>query len=121
MVTSTKRWVFYAAWAAAWCFASPVASAAGVPIAQTQDFIHVSGQVLSSEGGPVAGTTILYGGAEASADQNGRFTIELATAGNVVFSAIGHVSKTLSVTRDTVLTVVLDTDASTLDEVVVVG
>ncbi|MBD1424653.1 SusC/RagA family TonB-linked outer membrane protein [Sphingobacterium arenae] len=121
MVISTKRWVFYAVCAAAWCFASPVARAVGTPIAQTQDVIHLSGQVLSSEGGPVAGATIHYGGAEASADQNGRFTMQLATAGNVVFSAIGHTSKTLRVTQDTVLTVVLDTDESQLEEIVVVG
>src|SRR5690606_18096644 len=93
----------------------------GTPIAQTQDVIHLSGQVLSSEGGPVAGATIHHGGAEASADQNGRFTMQLATAGNVVFSAVGHRSKILRVTQDTVLTVVLDTDESQLEEIVVVG
>jgi len=121
MVISTRRWVFYAVCAAAWCFASPVARAVGAPIAQTQDFIHLRGQVLSSEGGPVAGTTILYAGTKTSADQDGRFTMQLANAGNVVFSAVGHRSKILRVTQDTVLTVVLDTDESQLEENVVVG
>src|SRR5690606_22281359 len=65
--------------------------------------------------------TILYGGAEASADQNGRFSSRLAAAGNVVFSSIGYEPKTICVTDDAVLNVVLYTDLSTLDEVVVVG
>src|SRR5690606_18266126 len=94
---------------------------AKVSIQQTQDFINVSGKVLSSQGEVVAGATIHYGGAVASADQNGSFSIRLTKPGDVVFSAIGHTTKTLPVIQDTVLTVVLERDESTLDEVVVVG
>lgn len=121
MGTSTKRWLLYATCATTWCLADPMPSMATVSTAHTQEVINVSGQILSSAGGAVAGATIHYGGTETSADQDGRFTIQLATAGDVVFSAVGHASKTLRVTEDTVLTVVLETDESRLDEVVVVG
>lgn len=121
MGTSTKRWLLYATCATTWCLADPMPGMATASTAYAQEVINVSGQVLSSEGGAVAGATIHSGGAEASADQDGRFTIRLANEGNVIFSAIGHTSKTLRVTQDTVLTVVLETDESMLDEVVVVG
>ncbi|PRD54188.1 SusC/RagA family TonB-linked outer membrane protein [Sphingobacterium gobiense] len=121
MVTSTRRWLFYATCATVWSVAVPMLGMAKTSTVQTQDFINVSGQVLSSSGGVVAGATIHYGGAETSAGQDGRFSVRLTTPGNVVFSAIGHTSKTVSVTEDAELTVVLEEDGATLDEVVVVG
>ncbi|PRD49249.1 SusC/RagA family TonB-linked outer membrane protein [Sphingobacterium haloxyli] len=121
MVTSTKRWLLYATCAMAWSVAIPVLSMANGVIEQTQDFINVRGQVLSSSGGAIAGATVQYGGAETSAGQDGRFNVRLTAPGNVVFSAIGHTPKTVSVTADTELTVVLEEDGATLDEVVVVG
>lgn len=121
MVTPKRRWLLYATCATTWCLAVPVLGKADSAFEYKQEFINVSGQVLSADGTAVAGATILYGGAEASADQNGRFSIRLAAAGNVVFSSIGYEPKTIRVTEDAVLNVVLDTDQSTLDEVVVVG
>lgn len=117
----TKRWLFYAACTVAWGFAVPTYGKAKLTIERLQEQINVSGQVLSSGGEALAGTTIRYDGQETSADQNGRFSVRLAGAGNIVFSAIGFASQTVSVTRDTVLAIVLETDASMLDEVVVVG
>src|SRR5690606_14806882 len=121
MGRSTKRWLLCATCTTALFFALPAFSRAHIPVEHAQDFIQVSGQVLSSSGEAVAGATIHYGGAETSADQNGRFKIQLVKQGNIVFSAIGYTSKTVSVTKDTVLAVVLDADESTLEEIVVVG
>lgn len=110
MGRSRKRWLLCAVCATALFYALPRSGMAYVPMEHVQDFVNVSGQVLSSQGGAVAGATIHYGEAETSADQNGRFAIQLDKPGNVVFSAIGHTSKTMLVTKDTVLTVMLETD-----------
>lgn len=75
MVTLKRRWLLYATCATTWCLAVPVLGKAANAVEYKQEFINVSGQVLSADGTAVAGATILYGGAEASADQNGRFSI----------------------------------------------
>lgn len=121
MMKSTKRWLFYATCATTWSCAIPLLGVANASTEQVQEFIDVSGQVLSSDGGALAGATIRYGGTEASAGPDGRFTLRLTAPADVVFSAIGHLSKTQHITTDVILTVLLDSDASTLDEVVVVG
>src|SRR5690606_17074274 len=122
MVKSSKKWIWAATCASALLFVLPKPGQARVSMEEYQQTeITVSGQVRSYEGEAIAGATIRYGGTEASTDQDGRFSIQLARAGDVVFSAVGHASNTIRVTQDTVLNVVLQAGESTLDEVVVIG
>lgn len=122
MVKSSKKWIWAATCASALLFALPKPGQARVSMEEYQQTeITVSGQVRSPQGEAIAGVTVRYGGAEASTDQNGRFSIQLAAAGDVVFSAVGYAPHTERVTRDTVLNVVLQAGDSTLEEVVVIG
>ncbi len=122
MVKSSKKWIWATTCASALLFTLPMPGQARVSTEEYQQTeITVSGQVRSSEGEAIAGVTVRYGGAEASTDQNGRFSIQLAAAGDVVFSAVGYTPHTERVTRDTVLNVVLQAGESTLEEIVVIG
>jgi len=121
MVKSSKKWIWAATCASALLFALPMPGQARVAMEYQQTEITVSGQVRSSQGEAIAGVTVRYGGAEASTDQNGRFSFQMATAGDVVFSAVGYAPHTERVTQDTVLNVVLQAGESTLEEVVVIG
>ena len=121
MITSTRRWILYAACATAWSCAIPLLGMANTSIEQSQDFINLRGQILTTEGEMLAGVTIQYDGVQTSADQNGQFTIQLAKPGIIVFSAVGYMSKEVEVKRDSIISVIMDLDASTLEEVVVVG
>src|SRR5690606_10012034 len=121
MVKSSKKWIWAATCASALLFALPMPGQARVAMEYQQTEITVSGQVRSSQGEAIAGVTVRYGGAESSTDQNGRFSFQMATAGDVVFSAVGYAPHTERVTQDTVLNVVLQAGESTLEEVVVIG
>jgi len=121
MLRFTKKRFLYATCASVLVFTWPMPGMAHAPTEHPQQSIHVSGQVRSSEGEAIAGVTVRYDGAEASTDQNGRFSIRLAAPGDIVFSAVGYASNTVHVTKDEVLNIVLETGESTLDEVVVIG
>lgn len=121
MVNSTRKWLLCTIHASALLFALPMSGEAHVPMEHPQNVINVNGQVRSSEGGTIAGATIRYSGTETSADENGRFSIRLAAADDVTFSAIGHSPTIVYVTKDTTLNVVLQAGESALDEVVVIG
>src|SRR5690606_40374242 len=100
MVKSSKKWIWAATCASALLFALPMPGQARVAMEYQQTEITVSGQVRSSQGEAIAGVTVRYGGAEASTDQNGRFSFQMATAGDVVFSAVGYAPHTERVTQD---------------------
>lgn len=122
MVKSSKKWIWETTCASALLFTLPMPGQARVSTEEYQQTeITVSGQVRSPQGEAIAGVTVRYGGAEASTDQNGRFSFQMATAGDVVFSAVGYAPHTERVTQDTVLNVVLQAGESTLEEVVVIG
>lgn len=121
MVRSTKKWLLCVVGAGVLLFALPMSGVAHVPIEQAQTAINVTGQVRSSGGSAIAGATVRYGGTEASTDESGQFSVQLTSAGNVAFSAIGHASYSVYVAKDTVLNVVLQVGESTLEEVVVIG
>lgn len=121
MAKSTKKWLLCATCASALLLTFPAAGETRVPMEHPQDAINVSGQVRSSAGEVIPGVTVRYDGSETYTNEEGRFTVRLTTAGDVVFSAIGYASNTVQVTADTVLNVVLEAGTSTLDEVVVIG
>lgn len=85
----------------------------------------VSGTVTSQEDGtPVPGVNVLVQGTSkgTTTDVEGKYSIELSANENVlVFSFIGFKQKVVEVGTQTKLDVVLETDITSLDEVVVVG
>ena len=91
---------------------------------QTADVV-VAGRVTSrdnNEGLP--GVTVLQKGSNngVSSNTDGSFTLTVPAGSTLVFSAIGYITQELPVTGATsTISVVLATDAKSLDEVVVVG
>ncbi|MCF7559201.1 TonB-dependent receptor [Sabulilitoribacter multivorans] len=93
-----------------------------VLIAQTQRTI--TGTVLSADDNmPLPGASVIVKGTTngASTDFDGNFTISVASSATVLtVSYLGYKTKDVPITSDN-LTILLSVDASTLDEVVVVG
>jgi TonB-dependent starch-binding outer membrane protein SusC len=85
----------------------------------------VSGTVTSKEDGlPVPGVNVLVKGTSigTATDQDGKFSLTVSDANaTLVFSFIGFVSQEVPVGSQTSFDVALDSDVSTLAEVVVVG
>ncbi|WP_205749511.1 SusC/RagA family TonB-linked outer membrane protein [Aquirufa rosea] len=83
----------------------------------------ISGSVSSKEG-PIPGASIAIKGTSkgVAADSKGQFSISNVTSNNVlVISSIGYASKEITVGNQTVFNITLDTDAQSLNEVVVIG
>lgn len=76
---------------------------------------------VSDASGPLAGVTVsvVGGTAVVATDSNGRFSINAPVGSTLRFSFIGYQSKDLPAAAN--MTVVLDEDESTLEQVVVVG
>ncbi|WP_234364067.1 SusC/RagA family TonB-linked outer membrane protein [Lunatibacter salilacus] len=105
-----------------------------VRIGTTEDFaapIHaedyfrkdVSGTVVDQNGDPLPGVSILVQGSTTGTvtDLDGKFTITVPDGATLVFSFIGYENQLVSVGDQTVLTVTMSEDATSLDEVVVIG
>ena len=83
----------------------------------------VKGTVVDEQGEPVIGATIMVVGASqggAITDFDGNFTIKVPAGGKIKVSYIGYIPQTLSKLSDQ-MRIELREDASSLDEVVVVG
>ncbi|WP_026235660.1 SusC/RagA family TonB-linked outer membrane protein [Echinicola pacifica] len=90
-------------------------------IAQTNT---VSGTITSAEdGGTLPGVSVLVKGTTkgVSSDVNGKYQIEVAKGQTLVFSFIGMVTTEREVGNQSVIDLALNSDAKSLDEVVVVG
>lgn len=86
--------------------------------------LTVSGKVVDEAGDVMPGVNIIEKGTTngTSSDATGRFTLEVQDANSVlVFSFIGYKPKEVTVGAQTDLSVTLDPDISSLEEVVVVG
>jgi len=83
----------------------------------------VSGQVVDVNGNPLAGVSIVVKGSKngTTTDSDGKYTLRLNTlTGTLRFTLIGYTAKESAVEGGT-FDVILDEQASDLDEVVVVG
>lgn len=92
----------------------------------SQDTIHqeVVGRITDQQGEPLAGVTVRVSGTTviAVSDENGDYRISVANRNSVLhFSTVGYESQELNVLDGGVLNVVLVSQVSDLDEVVVVG
>ncbi len=86
--------------------------------------IQVSGTVANEEGTALGGVSVRTsdGSASTSTDDGGRFTVRVPANSTLLFSYVGYSSQEIKVGgSDQQLTVTLLAEASTLDEVVVVG
>ncbi|PTT01407.1 SusC/RagA family TonB-linked outer membrane protein [Pedobacter sp. HMWF019] len=84
----------------------------------------IKGEVVDEQGKAIPGVNIMVKGAGkgTSTDVKGNFSIVLATGENeLTISAIGYISQTITVGKETSLHIVLKEITSKLDEVVVVG
>lgn len=88
----------------------------------TEEQREVSGQVVDGDGAALAGVSVsVKGKAIATAtDENGQYTIQAQSGDMLVFSSIGYADKEI-VISNTVVNIVLESEDSSLDEVVVVG
>ncbi len=86
--------------------------------------LQISGRVTDDTGTPIPGVNVLEKGTTNGTvtDADGAYKLEVSDANSViVFSFIGFVSKEIPVNGQTVVNATLETDITSLEEVVVVG
>ena len=84
---------------------------------------QVSGKVTSTDGTPISGVTVSVVGTTTSTqtDASGNFSINANPGATLNASYIGFISQKVYVSNSSVLSIVLKSDDTELDEVVVVG
>lgn len=85
--------------------------------------VTVSGTVTDTTGEPLIGASVTVQGQRNGAvtDIDGNYSINVASDGVLNFSYIGYTSKDIAVNGNTTINVVLEENASVLNEVVVIG
>src|SRR5690348_13800690 len=83
--------------------------------------VTLKGKVNDDKGLPVPAASVRLKGTASGAitDGDGAFTISYPGSGSLVITAIGYATKEVALNGQATVTVVLTTDATTLDEVVV--
>lgn len=81
----------------------------------------VTGVILSAENTPIEGASVIVRGKNSGTQSNndGRFSISATSGDNLVISAVGFTTKTVTVSNANSITVVLERGNSQLEEVVV--
>lgn len=89
----------------------------------SQQVKAISGLVADANGEPVIGANVVEKGSTNGTitDADGKFTLHVAPGATLLVSYIGYVSREIPVGNKNELTVSLEEDTETLDEVVVVG
>ncbi|WP_343329621.1 TonB-dependent receptor [Polaribacter staleyi] len=84
--------------------------------------LNVKGNI-SGDGFPLLGASIVIKGTKkgVSADFDGNYNIKVKEGQTLVFSYLGYSTKEIKVGNNKVINVILELDAATLDEIVVVG
>lgn len=84
---------------------------------------RVQGKVVDSAGIPVIGANVVVKGSTTGTitDIDGGFTLEAPENSALLISYIGYIPKEMKVGKDKILSITLNEDTQTLDEVVVVG
>ena len=84
----------------------------------------IRGTVKDSNGEPVIGASIMLvedATKGAIADENGNFTMTVATGNSIRVSSIGFTTKEIKIGNQEVYNIVLDTDINLLDNAVAIG
>lgn len=89
-----------------------------VSYAQTRE---VSGRVLSSDGTPIAGVSISVVGTSTSTQTNasGNFKLSVPSGATLNVSSVGYITQKVSIGNSSVLSIVLNNEDKSIDEVVV--
>lgn len=85
--------------------------------------INVTGTVTDNDGEPLIGASVIAVGTKTgtSTDIDGNFTLSVASNGKIQVSYVGYEARTVNVDGKKKIDIVLEANASVLDEVVVVG
>ncbi|WP_230981321.1 TonB-dependent receptor [Echinicola salinicaeni] len=85
--------------------------------------VNVTGTVTDKNGEPIPGVTVVEQGTVngTATDLDGKYSISVEEGSNLIYSFVGFLSKTVQVSNQSVINVVLEEDVSDLEEVVVVG
>jgi TonB-linked SusC/RagA family outer membrane protein len=88
-----------------------------------QQQFQLKGKVSSTDGELLAGVSVAVGGTTngTMTDPDGNYTLTVKSGDQVTFSFISFVKQTIKITNQRVLDIVLQSDQTVLDEVVVVG
>ena len=97
--------------------------ALGLSLAAFAQTITVSGVVLDASRQPIVGAFIVEQGTSngTSAGVDGDFTLRVAPGAVLEVSCIGYVTRTVTVSQDQRLEIILEDDTQMLDETIVVG
>lgn len=92
-------------------------------VSSVQQKIKVTGKVTDQAGLPLPGANVLEKGTTngTQTDLDGKFTISVENNAVLEFSFIGFKAKSLAVNGQSIINIVLQDSASSLDEVVVIG
>lgn len=92
---------------------------------QEQQGVTVKGKVTDKNGQPLPGVTVVIKGTQigVATDIDGKFTLDVPTQGKVtlLFSMVGMKSQEITPTDPQNVSVVMEEEASDLDEVIVIG
>ena len=92
------------------------------PLLLAQNLVKITGKVVDNLNEPMIGVSILEKGSTNGAitDLDGNYLISVKEGATIIFSYIGYITQE-KIARGSTINVVLQEDAKTLDEVVVVG
>lgn len=98
-------------------------SATNASLGSFQQKGNIKGKVVDTSGEPIIGANVVVVGTSNGtiSDVDGNFTISASKGDVLRVSFIGFTDKTVAITNQTTLEVVLAEDAKSLDEVVVIG
>jgi TonB-linked SusC/RagA family outer membrane protein len=89
-----------------------------------QSKTRITGTIIDQTGEPLAGVNVVEKGSVTNGtftDANGRFELNLSAGATLIVSYIGYATQEMAIGNRTELTITLQEDSQTLDEVVVVG
>lgn len=83
----------------------------------------VSGKVVDDSGNPVVGVNVVDKSSKKGTQtgQDGSFTVTVTGSNELTFTSVGYAAKTVRVVGNGAMSVVLQKDVNTLDDVVVIG
>ena len=93
-------------------------------VKQSRQTIKVTGRVMDDNGFPIIGGTVVIKervGVGVSTDADGRYTIECFPNETLVYSYLGYISREEKASEANNITVILEEDVVSLDEVTIVA